>query len=600
MLFSPPPRESAKHRDVFSLIDSRSFYGSHGLTGRSQSRTFSTSPSLVERLNISHTLHGHKGCVNTLAWNHTGDLLLSGSDDQHLMIWRPFAPHPLVLDVRSGHNANIFSAQFLHGYGDTKIVSCAADGIVRYTDIDRCPLLTGFSSASPAANYTPTPPFRCHTDMVFQVLPDPSTPPVFLSCSDDGTINQYDTRVSTSCRCSGCSRHTLIDLNAGLGPSRSKTDWARLSVRGRRTRRSSAPGATQPPDRDSTNDPDRDADDQDSDPDTYRPRTLLLRHLFPRPSGVTPLTGAPAISLHPLRQYLLLVAGSDGFVRVYDRRYVPPPSGDSGGGGGGGPAVGVVYAWRAPDVGVPRGRGSRGGGEEREEEQGDPRSRRAPITCAQWTADGEEFVVSYSRGGVYVVRPRLGKDTDGSDDEDEADWTDEEDDSPKGVTGGDDQTSQAKMQEVFGAAAVDESGHDTVRRFGGHKNERTMIKEATTVGGYVMSGADDGKLYVWRRGSPIPAFTIPSDRHVLNCVLPHPTLPVIALSGIDNTIKIAAPGEKRAGAGGSVGAGDGEDEGEDGANDDEDSEDDESDTVSIPAEMFLRMLAALASGRGAT
>jgi WD40 repeat protein len=37
--------------------------------------------SLVQRLERSETLQGHRGCVNTIRWNYAGDKILSGSDD---------------------------------------------------------------------------------------------------------------------------------------------------------------------------------------------------------------------------------------------------------------------------------------------------------------------------------------------------------------------------------------------------------------------------------------------------------------------------------------------------------------------------------------
>jgi WD40 repeat protein len=37
--------------------------------------------SLVQRLERSETLKGHRGCVNTIRWNERGDQIISGSDD---------------------------------------------------------------------------------------------------------------------------------------------------------------------------------------------------------------------------------------------------------------------------------------------------------------------------------------------------------------------------------------------------------------------------------------------------------------------------------------------------------------------------------------
>jgi WD repeat-containing protein 42A len=39
----------------------------------------------VQRLEKSHTLTGHDGCVNTIRWNPTGNKLVSGSDDRKVL-----------------------------------------------------------------------------------------------------------------------------------------------------------------------------------------------------------------------------------------------------------------------------------------------------------------------------------------------------------------------------------------------------------------------------------------------------------------------------------------------------------------------------------
>jgi WD40 repeat protein len=64
----------------------------------------------------------HQGCVNTVAWNRTGTLLLSGSDDHRLVITDPFT-FRRVDEVLTGHRANIFSAHFLPDTADLQVVS---------------------------------------------------------------------------------------------------------------------------------------------------------------------------------------------------------------------------------------------------------------------------------------------------------------------------------------------------------------------------------------------------------------------------------------------------------------------------------------------
>ena len=45
----------------------------------------------LQRLSLMHTLDSHRGCVNTVAWNEAGTLLLSGSDDRRLIVTDPFS-----------------------------------------------------------------------------------------------------------------------------------------------------------------------------------------------------------------------------------------------------------------------------------------------------------------------------------------------------------------------------------------------------------------------------------------------------------------------------------------------------------------------------
>lgn len=71
---------------------------------------------------------------------------------------------------------------------------------------------------------------------------------------------------------------------------------------------------------------------------------------------------------------------------------------------------------------------------------------------------------------------------------------------------------------------------------------RTMIKEACFWGdSHVMSGSDCGRVFVWERKTGRLVMLWEADRHVVNCLQPHPTLPVLATSGIDYDVKLWAP-----------------------------------------------------------
>lgn len=79
-------------------------------------------------------------------------------------------------------------------------------------------------------------------------------------------------------------------------------------------------------------------------------------------------------------------------------------------------------------------------------------------------------------------------------------------------------------------------------KYTGHRNARTMIKEATFWGNdYVMSGSDCGHCFIWNRKTGELVMLLEADQHVVNCLQPHPTLPYLATSGIDYDIKLFTP-----------------------------------------------------------
>jgi len=80
-------------------------------------------------------------------------------------------------------------------------------------------------------------------------------------------------------------------------------------------------------------------------------------------------------------------------------------------------------------------------------------------------------------------------------------------------------------------------------RFTGHCNLKTDIKEATFFGDrFVCSGSDDGRCFLWDKESGKLVNVLSAvDEEVVNTVRRHPHFPVLALSGIDSTVKIWAP-----------------------------------------------------------
>ncbi|CAI6337756.1 unnamed protein product [Periconia digitata] len=81
------------------------------------------------------------------------------------------------------------------------------------------------------------------------------------------------------------------------------------------------------------------------------------------------------------------------------------------------------------------------------------------------------------------------------------------------------------------------------REYKGHCNIRT-VKDVNFFGQqdeYVVSGSDCGHLFIWDRKSAQLVNILEGDGEVVNVIQGHPYEPVMAVSGIDHTIKIFSP-----------------------------------------------------------
>jgi WD repeat-containing protein 42A len=91
-----------------------------------------TSAAHLHHLTITHKLKAHTGCVNSVAWTPDGRHILTGSDDQKIIIWDA-STKAAKMRWDSKHYANVFSAKLLSHHLDagSQVVSCGADGQVR-------------------------------------------------------------------------------------------------------------------------------------------------------------------------------------------------------------------------------------------------------------------------------------------------------------------------------------------------------------------------------------------------------------------------------------------------------------------------------------
>ncbi|CAE8590686.1 unnamed protein product, partial [Polarella glacialis] len=108
------------------------------LPGQRLRGAFQNNLSWVPRYELFSMLKGHGGCVNTVQWSPDAELLISGSDDMHVNLWRlrrgdeAGADKP-VTSLATVHRHNIFDAQMTRG--QQTIVSCGADGCVCATEV---------------------------------------------------------------------------------------------------------------------------------------------------------------------------------------------------------------------------------------------------------------------------------------------------------------------------------------------------------------------------------------------------------------------------------------------------------------------------------
>lgn len=56
---------------------------------------------------------------------------------------------------------------------------------------------------------------------------------------------------------------------------------------------------------------------------------------------------------------------------------------------------------------------------------------------------------------------------------------------------------------------------------------------------FVVSGSDDGHFFIWNKATGKLHDILEGDGHVVNVVESHPHLPVVAVSGIDTTVKVS-------------------------------------------------------------
>ncbi|EDO29936.1 predicted protein [Nematostella vectensis] len=85
---------------------------------------------------------------------------------------------------------------------------------------------------------------------------------------------------------------------------------------------------------------------------------------------------------------------------------------------------------------------------------------------------------------------------------------------------------------------------DYSQRYCGHCNTTTDIKEANFFGDngqYIVAGSDDGSFFMWDRNTTNLIRVLKGDDSIVNCLQPHPSVCILATSGIDPVIRLWSP-----------------------------------------------------------
>lgn len=191
-----PPRTT---RNIVSIQNDRPYNDIETLVRN----RLKAAPQFVSNLDVEAKLEGHNGCVNCLEWSSNGQLLASGSDDNRLIIWKPFLRKP-VLDLLTPHQGNIFSVKFLPNTGTNTIsIACRhrfqitifklflfrinlGDSLIATAAADRCCYVFDVNRVTDPA--LPSWKCNCHSQRVKRLATAPDSPCIFWSAGEDGRI----------------------------------------------------------------------------------------------------------------------------------------------------------------------------------------------------------------------------------------------------------------------------------------------------------------------------------------------------------------------------------------------------------------------------
>lgn len=99
-------------------------------------------------------------------------------------------------------------------------------------------------------------------------------------------------------------------------------------------------------------------------------------------------------------------------------------------------------------------------------------------------------------------------------------------------------------EDIYSFDTSHSDGTEYIRRFTGHRNNAT-VKGVNWYGPcseFVVSGSDCGNVFLWDKDTErIVQWMAADEGGVVNCLEPHPSVPVLATSGLDHDVKIWVP-----------------------------------------------------------
>ncbi|XP_030522797.1 DDB1- and CUL4-associated factor 8-like isoform X2 [Rhodamnia argentea] len=138
-------------------------------------------------------------------------------------------------------------------------------------------------------------------------------------------------------------------------------------------------------------------------------------------------------------------------------------------------------------------------------------------------SDQSELLVSYNDEFIYLFTQEMGLGPD--------------------LLSASTKSVDSNSSEVTSPTTVNADDNVTPQVYKGHRNRET-VKGVGFFGPkceYVMSGSDCGRIFIWKKKGGQLIRVMAADKHVVNCIKPHPYTPALASSGIENDIKIWTP-----------------------------------------------------------